>query len=110
MREDGRQNAVSGRSWAPGAPLAPPGPRTRLRPCQGPPWAFRVVFTTAMAEAVDDLCLSMLRRLLVLLRRPRTTDFLHHYRAQLNRLQIELEVVKDGLLRGDITIEDLGQE
>lgn len=54
--------------------------------------------------------LRMLNRLLVLLRRPRVTDCLHHYRAQLDRLQAELEVVKDGLLWGDITIEDLGQE
>jgi uncharacterized membrane protein len=51
----------------------------------------------------------MLFRLLAFLRYPRATDRLHHYRAQLDRLQTELEVVKDGFLRGDITIEDLGQ-
>jgi hypothetical protein len=66
--------------------------------------------------ATDDLCLSMLHCLLAFLRRPRATDRLRHYRAQLDhyraqldRLQTELEVVKDGLLRGDISIEDLGQ-
>lgn len=52
----------------------------------------------------------MFHRLLAFLRRPRATDRLRNYRAQLDRLQTELEVVKDGFLRGDITIEDLGQE
>jgi hypothetical protein len=52
----------------------------------------------------------MLLRLLALFRRPRATDFLHPYGAQLDRLQTELKVVKDGFLRGDITIEDLGLE
>ncbi len=61
--------------------------------------------------ATDVLCWSMLlHRLLSFLRRPRATDHLRHYRTQLDRLQTELEVVKDGLLRGDITIEDLGLE
>ncbi len=60
--------------------------------------------------ATDDLCWSMLLRLLALFRRPRATDFLHPYGAQLDRLQTELKVVKDGFLRGDITIEDLGLE
>jgi len=49
----------------------------------------------------------MLNRFLVLLRRrPRATDFLHHYRAQLDLLQTQMEIVNDGLRRGDISIED----
>lgn len=54
------------------------------------------------------MLLHMLHRLLAFLR-PRATDRLRHYRAQLDHLQTDLEIVKDGLLRGDITIEDLGQ-
>jgi len=51
--------------------------------------------------------LRMLNRFLVLLRRrPRATDFLHHYRAQLDLLQTQMEIVNDGLRRGDISIED----
>ena len=56
------------------------------------------------------MLLHMLHRLLAFFRRPRATDHLRQYRAQLDHLQTELEVVKDGFLRGDITIEDLGQE
>ncbi len=58
----------------------------------------------------------MLHRLLAFLRRPRATDRLRHYRAQLDhyraqldRLQTDLEIVSDGLRRGDISIEDLGE-
>ncbi|WPB80931.1 hypothetical protein KYC5002_17575 [Archangium violaceum] len=52
--------------------------------------------------------LRMLNRLLVLLlrRRPPATDFLHHYRAQLDLLQTQMEIVNDGLRRGDVSIED----
>jgi hypothetical protein len=43
---------------------------------------------------------------------PRATYILlHRQRLQVfDRLQAELEVVKDGFLRGDVSIEDLGQE
>lgn len=56
------------------------------------------------------MLLHMLHRLLALFRRPRATDILHRQRIQFDRLQSQMEVVKDGFLRGDITIEDLGQE
>lgn len=48
----------------------------------------------------------MLHRVLAFLRRPRAIDHLHHYRAQLDRLQTVLEAVNDGLRRGDVSIED----
>lgn len=50
----------------------------------------------------------MLHRLLALLRRPRATDFVHLH-AKLEHLQTQMDVVIDGLRRGDITIEDLGE-
>ena len=53
----------------------------------------------------------MLLRLLAILRGPRATDILlHRQRLQLfDRLQAELEVVLDGLRRGDISVEDLAE-
>jgi hypothetical protein len=50
----------------------------------------------------------MLLRFLALFRRRRSpaTDFLHHYRAQLDLLQTQMEIVNDGLRRGDVSIED----
>jgi hypothetical protein len=56
--------------------------------------------------ATNDLCWSMLFRLLALFLRPPATDFLHHYRAQLGLLQTQMEIVNDGLRRGDVSIED----
>ena len=47
----------------------------------------------------------MLLRLLAFFRRPRATDF-PHYRAQLDLLQTQMEIVNDGFRRGDITVED----
>lgn len=51
--------------------------------------------------------LRMLNRFLVLLRRrPRATDILHRQRVQFDRLQTLMEIVNDGLRRGDVSIED----
>jgi hypothetical protein len=52
----------------------------------------------------------LLRLLAFLRRRPPATDFLHHYRAQLDLLQTQMEIVKDGFQRGILTLEDLGEE
>jgi hypothetical protein len=51
----------------------------------------------------------MLFRLLAFLRYPRATDFVHLL-AKLDRLQTELEAVRDGFQRGTITLEDLTEE
>jgi hypothetical protein len=52
----------------------------------------------------------LLHRFLAFLSRsPQATDLLRHYRAQLDRLQTELEVVNAGIRRGDISVEDLAE-
>lgn len=60
--------------------------------------------------ATDVLCWNMLHRILAFFRRPPATDFLHYYRAQLDLLQTQMEIVNDGLRRGDISVEDLAVE
>lgn len=52
------------------------------------------------------MLLHMLLRLLAFFRRPRVTDILYRQRIQFDRLQSQMEVVLDGLRRGDISIED----
>jgi hypothetical protein len=56
------------------------------------------------------MLLHMLLRLLAFFRRPRATEILHRHRIQFDRLQSQMEVVLDGLRRGDISVEDLAVE
>jgi hypothetical protein len=63
----------------------------------------------ATGGTADDLCWSMLHRLLAFLRRLQAASLVHHYRAQLDLLQTDLKDVIDGLRRGDISVEDLAE-